>query len=72
MYKQIPSFTKEDFLESEKPYRFILDNAENEFRKLQMVSVMSDKALKVGVKNFKKLFFAYELVVEKTNIVSKN
>lgn len=58
--KDIPKFTKEDFLETDKPYEFVCKKAENDFEKEQIKTVIWENAVKVGIRNFDTLLSYYE------------
>jgi len=55
----IPDFTKDDYLKTEKPFQYLYDLKENKFVSKRTLTLMSDKARQVGVKNFVTLYNAY-------------
>lgn len=56
----IPNFTKEDFLETDRPYRFIKENSTNHLEEGQLITMVREIALSVGVKNFMTLYSCYQ------------
>ena len=56
----IPQFTKEDFLETEKPYEFVCKKVKSDFEKEQIKVTVNENARKVGIANFEKMLFYYE------------
>lgn len=56
---EIPNFTREDFLETVRPYKFIKENSTNHLEETQLITMVREIALSVGVKNFVSLYKAY-------------
>lgn len=69
MNEKIPSFLKEDYLESAEPYAWVYNRADSPLREMQLCQLVSEKAKLVGVKNFNKLYTAYKKSVD---ILNKN
>lgn len=57
--KSIEEYTKEDFLDSDKPYEYIFLHKDNKFMQQKLLNKMSEQAKKVGVRNFPTLYKAY-------------
>lgn len=57
--KNIPSFTKEEYLTSTEPFEWLENNSSNQFERFQKIELMSAAAKRVGVNNFKKLYKLY-------------
>jgi len=55
----IPTFTKEDFLSSDAPYKFIRDTAKSQLENEQLIQLVRENAAEVGVKNFRRLYSAF-------------
>ena len=53
---ETPNFTKKDFLETLAPYEFVKENANDPFREEQLLQIIYEQAVCVGVRNFKKLY----------------
>lgn len=56
----IPNFTKSDYLETNIPYKFVADNANNPLEEAQLIQRVCERALVVGVCSFKKLYCIYK------------
>ena len=56
---EIPQFTREDFLETARPYKFIKENSTNPLEETQLITMVREIALSVGVTNFTSLYKAY-------------
>lgn len=56
---EIPQFTREDFLETARPYKFIKENSTNHLEETQLITMVREIALSVGVTNFTSLYKAY-------------
>lgn len=57
--KKIEEYTKEDFLDTDKPYEYIFLHKDNKFMQQKLLNKMSEQAKKVGVRNFPTLYKAY-------------
>lgn len=57
--KKIEEYTKEDFLDTDKPYEYIFLHKGNKFMQQKLLNKMSEQAKKVGVRNFPTLYKAY-------------
>ena len=57
--KEIGEYTKEDFLDTDKPYEYIFLHKDNKFMQQKLLNKMSEQAKKVGVRNFPTLYKAY-------------
>ncbi len=53
-----PNFSKEDFLETTKPYDFVA-KAKDQFELEKRLTLVSANAVKVGVKNFRTIYKSY-------------
>lgn len=76
--EQIPEFLREDFLNSEAPYRWLEENSVNKFEEMQLTEMLSEKAKEKGVANFKALLKAYkeskkgsDLIINSTNFTGQ-
>lgn len=58
-FKDISEWTKDDFLNSSKPYEFCVFYADRKFEYEQLKQKMSEQAKSVGVKNFSTLLSLY-------------
>lgn len=58
-YSIIPNFQKEDYLYSDAPYRWLCDNADNDFQLEQLKQQMKMSAGELGVRCFISLFEKY-------------
>lgn len=52
----IKEFSKEDFLNKQEPYEFTYNFIDNEFQHEQVISRVSEQAVKNGIKNFKTMY----------------
>ena len=69
----IPDYTKEDYIESQKPFEWIYQYKDNEFLMSQLVERVKIKAAAVGVRNFKSLWGLYlNSVSAKNNLIRSN
>lgn len=57
--KKIMTFTKQDFLETDKPYRYIEEVPANSLERVQIETMVRENAKKVGITNFTALNKAY-------------
>ena len=57
--KSIEEYTKEDFLDTDKPYEYIFLHKDNKFMQQKLITKMAEQAKKVGVRNFPTLYKAY-------------
>ena len=57
--KEIRQYTREEFLTGEAPYRFAYQFEEDKFAQEQVLNVLSEQALTLKVRNFKKMFLNY-------------
>ena len=57
--KSIEEYTKEDFLDSDKPYEFVFLHKDNKFMQQKLITKMSEQAKRVGVRNFPTLYKAF-------------
>lgn len=55
----IPQFTKDDFLKTNKPYKFIAENFTNRLEEKQLIELVRENALRVGVRNFDSMYKTY-------------
>lgn len=62
MINNIPKFTKNDFLKTHKPYKFIAENSTNDFEEKQLIELVRENALRVGVANFNSMYKSYSFV----------
>lgn len=76
--EQIPEFAREDFLNSEAPYKWLEENSVNKFEEMQLTEMLSEKAKEKGVTNFKALLKAYkeskkgsDLIINSTNFTGQ-
>ena len=58
--KDAPRFTKNDFLTTTKPYKFITECAETLLEEQQLVEIFRREALHCGVMNFVKMYSCYK------------
>lgn len=59
MQQKIPEFSKTDYLSTTAPYEFLEQYKDRKFELKQILSVMSEQAKAVGVRNLSALFRAY-------------
>lgn len=57
---EIPDYTKEEYLTTAAPFEWLNSFSENKFQLMQVLTQMSQKASKVGIKNLKSMFKAYQ------------
>lgn len=57
--KKIEEYTKEDFLDSDKPFEYIYLHRHNKYTQDKLISKMAAQAKKVGVSNFQTLYRSY-------------
>ena len=57
--KSIEEYTKEDFLDSDKPYEYVYLYKDNKFMQQKLITKMSEQAKRVGVRNFPTLYKAF-------------
>lgn len=61
MTVKIPEFTREDFLESTKPYDFVKENSANLFEEEQLIQRVDRIAKTAEVISFRNLYTLYKL-----------
>lgn len=59
LFPDICDYTREDFLNSEKPYEFIYMLKDNKFKQKRLLAAMTEQAKKCKVTNFPTLYKAY-------------
>lgn len=57
--KSIEEYTREDFLDTEKPYEYIYLHKNDKFTQKKLITKMAEQAKKVGVSNFPTLYKLY-------------
>ena len=57
--KSIEEYTKEDFLDTDKPYEYVFLHKDNKFMQQKLITKMSEQAKKVGVRNFPTLYKSF-------------
>lgn len=57
--KNIEEYTKEDFLDSDKPFEYIYLHRHNKYIQDKLISKMAAQAKRVGVSNFQTLYRSY-------------
>jgi uncharacterized protein (DUF927 family) len=67
----IKEFTRADFDDRQEPYEFCYKFKDNEFQHAQVISKLSEQALKLGIKNFKTMYksFVKEKKKEETGMI---
>ncbi len=55
----IIEFTREDFLNTAKPYEFVSENAEDQLHEEQLRQLVCENAKRVGIRNFRRLYVDY-------------
>ena len=69
----IPSYEKDDFLKTTKPFQWIIDNSDkNEFVQAQLVEQVAQLAKNLGISNFKTMFRNYLKSLKGQGIVYGN
>ena len=63
----VPEFTKEDYIYSTEPFQWLEAFAQNRFQLMQMMEQVNQQAMRVGVRNFKKLFRTYMESIQSKN-----
>ncbi len=63
----IPEWTKEDYLYSEEPFKWLYEFKDNKFKLAQYCARIKDKAGEVGVTNFINLWRSYLVTMRKQN-----
>ncbi len=57
--KDIPDYTKEDFLDGSEPYEYIFLYKEDRFLQKKLIAKVSERAKRCGVRNFPTLYKAF-------------
>ncbi len=70
--KEIPDYTKEDYIDTSVPYEFLYGYIENVFLLEQMIERMREQAAKVGVKKFMSLWKGFLLTKRELRPVTEN
>ena len=63
----IPEFTYDDFLKSDKPYKYAYGFASNGFELTAVIELLSKQAKKLKIGNFKTLYAKYAAEIRKTS-----
>lgn len=63
---EIPSYTRDDYLTTTKPFEYLYAHKENKFEMKQLLGLMSAQAQTVGIRNLAALFKAYVETVSGT------
>ena len=63
---EIPSYTRDDYLTTTKPFEYLYAHKENKFEMKQLLGLMSVQAQTVGIRNLAALFKAYVETVSGT------
>lgn len=70
--KEIPHYTRDDYLQTTAPFEFLYTFKDNAFELKQTLGMMSEQAKGVGVRNLAALFKAYLESVTSSNVVGYN